>query len=121
MASSTHIVCRFCACAVQTKYYTPLFSPGGLNKHLPSRMVSTYKLYRFSLLLLQDDVTALTEDRAYDAAASNARTAIVAETETDASDVRLRNVLRSSLPKITNTQILGTSGTDYTQRRSDRK
>ena len=47
------------------------------------------ELYRFTLLLLQDDVTTLTEDRAYDRAASNslvARTAIVAETETDASD-----------------------------------
>ena len=48
-----------------------------------------YKLYRFTLLLLQDNVTTLTEDRANDGAASNslvARTAIVAETETDASN-----------------------------------
>ena len=35
MASSTHTVCRYCACAVQTKHYTALFS---LNKHLPARM-----------------------------------------------------------------------------------
>jgi len=52
---------------------------------------STYKLYRFTLLLLQDDVTTLIEDRVYDLdrAAWNwliARTAIVAETEMDASD-----------------------------------
>ena len=87
------------------------------------RKYSTYKLCRFSLLLLQDDISTLTEDRAYDRAASNSlftQATIIAETETDVSDgyvFLFWNVLRStcSLLKITSTQILGTSGTVYTR------
>ena len=44
MASSMHTVCCSCACAVQTKHYTALFSPGGLNKHLPARMAKLYEV-----------------------------------------------------------------------------
>jgi len=43
MASSTHTVCCFCACVAQTKHYTALFCPGGLNKHLPARMAKLYE------------------------------------------------------------------------------
>ena len=70
MASSTHTLCRFCACAVQTKHYTTLFSPGGLNKHLSARMVKLYKVpisYIASLCSFFRTMSPrLTEDRAYD-------------------------------------------------------
>ena len=108
MASSTHTVCRFCACAVQTKHYTALFGPGGLNKHLAARMAKLYEVPISFIASLCSFFRTISPRLSEDRAASNslvARTAIVAETETDASDdyiiiIILRNVLRGSLPKI---------------------
>ena len=89
MASSTHTVSRFCACAVQTKHYTALFRPGGLNKYLPARMAKLYEVpisFIASLYSFRTMSPRLTEDRGAASSSLVARTVIVAETETDASD-----------------------------------
>ena len=116
MASSPHTVCRFCTCAVQGKHYMALFSPGGLKRQLPAHVVKLYEVpisFIASLCSFFRMMSpCLTEDMAYDRAASNslvARTAIVAETEMDGSNDYIYGVLQSSLPKITNTQIFGIS------------
>ena len=91
MASSTHTVCRFCACVVQTKHYTALFSPAGLNRQLPARMAKLYEVpisFIASLCSFFRTMSPrLTEDRAYIRRGSiELACRIVAETETDASD-----------------------------------
>ena len=106
---------------VQTKHYTALFCPGGLNRQLPARMAKLYEVpisFIASLWSFFRTMSPrLTEDRAYDRTRLSREQLSLQKQKRTRGMITycLRNVLQSSLPKITSNQILGTSGTVYTR------